>query len=199
MKTRYSHLLMAIACCLGSQAAQGDTLNYDQTVIITNSDRAITFESHGGTGINPFVFQFDDAPLPIGSTIKITVFGEGDFDGLEDPDIWGAGFQETLSASMESIGLALDGDTKLGPFAGSRSFSLSGDFGWSTFNFSDGLTGVIFLAQGVGQNQSTDYLAMRIEYQYEGLPAVVPVPAAAWLFGSGLIGLLGFARRKTSM
>ena len=29
-----------------------------------------------------------------------------------------------------------------------------------------------------------------------GLPATVPVPAAAWLFGSGLIGLLGVARRK---
>jgi len=27
-------------------------------------------------------------------------------------------------------------------------------------------------------------------------PAVVPVPAAAWLFGSGLIGLLGIARRS---
>lgn len=27
-------------------------------------------------------------------------------------------------------------------------------------------------------------------------PASVPVPAAAWLFGSGLIGLVGFARRK---
>ena len=26
----------------------------------------------------------------------------------------------------------------------------------------------------------------------------VPVPAAVWLFGSGLIGLAGFARRKTS-
>ena len=27
-------------------------------------------------------------------------------------------------------------------------------------------------------------------------PAAVPVPAAAWLFGSGLIGLVGIARRK---
>jgi hypothetical protein len=27
-------------------------------------------------------------------------------------------------------------------------------------------------------------------------PAVVPVPAAVWLFGSGLIGLLGIARRR---
>jgi len=27
-------------------------------------------------------------------------------------------------------------------------------------------------------------------------PAVIPIPAAAWLFGSGLIGLIGVARRK---
>jgi uncharacterized lipoprotein YmbA len=27
-------------------------------------------------------------------------------------------------------------------------------------------------------------------------PAVVPVPAAVWLFGSGLLGLIGIARRK---
>lgn len=28
------------------------------------------------------------------------------------------------------------------------------------------------------------------------LPAAVPVPAAVWLFGSGLVGLIGMARRK---
>lgn len=28
-------------------------------------------------------------------------------------------------------------------------------------------------------------------------PSAVPVPAAVWLFGSGLIGLIGFARRKS--
>ena len=34
-----------------------------------------------------------------------------------------------------------------------------------------------------------------IEYVQTSV-AVVPVPAAAWLFGSGLIGLVGIARRK---
>lgn len=29
--------------------------------------------------------------------------------------------------------------------------------------------------------------------------APVPVPAAVWLFGSGLLGLIGLARRKTSI
>ena len=28
------------------------------------------------------------------------------------------------------------------------------------------------------------------------LPAIIPVPAAIWLFGSGLLGLVGIARRK---
>ena len=30
-------------------------------------------------------------------------------------------------------------------------------------------------------------------------PAAVPVPAAVWLFGSGLLGLVGIARRKRSV
>lgn len=32
---------------------------------------------------------------------------------------------------------------------------------------------------------------------YMGETSAVPVPAAVWLFGSGLMGLIGFARRKT--
>ena len=31
---------------------------------------------------------------------------------------------------------------------------------------------------------------------YAGSASVIPVPAAAWLFGSGLLGLVGVARRK---
>lgn len=29
-------------------------------------------------------------------------------------------------------------------------------------------------------------------------PAMVPIPAALWLFGSGLLGLAGLARKKSS-
>ena len=36
-----------------------------------------------------------------------------------------------------------------------------------------------------------------LEYTYTYNP-VVPIPAAVWLFGSGLIGLIGIARRKQS-
>lgn len=35
-----------------------------------------------------------------------------------------------------------------------------------------------------------------LNYKWSMNVSAVPVPAAAWLFGSGLIGLVGFARRK---
>ncbi len=36
-----------------------------------------------------------------------------------------------------------------------------------------------------------------LTYNIEGAPAAVPLPAAAWLFGSGLLGLVGIGRRKS--
>jgi hypothetical protein len=32
----------------------------------------------------------------------------------------------------------------------------------------------------------------------DNFTAAVPVPAAVWLFGSGLLGLIGIARKKTA-
>ena len=40
---------------------------------------------------------------------------------------------------------------------------------------------------------STDFV---LENRTRGLVPEVPIPAAAWLFGSGLLGLMGVARRK---
>jgi len=52
----------------------------------------------------------------------------------------------------------------------------------------DGIMGVPMAAGGPFQFFNANFNA--------NLTAVVPVPAAAWLFGSGLLGLLGVARRR---
>ena len=58
-----------------------------------------------------------------------------------------------------------------------------------------------------GNFEDSDYFSsflVRRAYQEQGEtlpsggPAVVPLPAAAWLFGSALIGLFGFSRRKAN-
>jgi hypothetical protein len=48
--------------------------------------------------------------------------------------------------------------------------------------------------QGLNQGGGTYQVAL----WGSSTPAAVPLPAAAWLFGSGVIGLVGLARRKMS-
>lgn len=55
------------------------------------------------------------------------------------------------------------------------------------FYFSDGLQD--------GDDKAHSYYAWAVHAGDVGASAV-PVPAAVWLFGSGLLGLIGFARRK---
>ncbi|MCW9047061.1 MAG: VPLPA-CTERM sorting domain-containing protein [Gammaproteobacteria bacterium] len=40
------------------------------------------------------------------------------------------------------------------------------------------------------------YIGLLGQWYIEGNVSAVPIPSAIWLFGSGLIGLVGFARRK---
>jgi len=47
-------------------------------------------------------------------------------------------------------------------------------------------------AQGLGLDQTNEYSESIISTS----TVPVPVPTAVWLFGSGLIGLVGFARNK---
>lgn len=57
--------------------------------------------------------------------------------------------------------------------------SMAGVFGWVENYNSSGITGELL-----------------IEYYSLNTVSAVPVPAAVWLFGSGLLTLLGYARRK---
>lgn len=52
----------------------------------------------------------------------------------------------------------------------------------------------IEIASSEFQNRLQDRPVLSIQFT----PTVVPIPAAFWLFGSGLVGLLGFIRRRGS-
>ena len=65
----------------------------------------------------------------------------------------------------------------------------SGDFsGWDTI----GVTSIETAAFGAGPDSGTSQAFLHADESY----AVVPIPPALWLFGSGLLGLVGMARRK---
>lgn len=67
---------------------------------------------------------------------------------------------------------------------------------WAWYWYSNGIGN----GDGFYKDTSLDSWTTReadFQFQLTGTPAV-PVPAAFWLFGSGLIGLLGLARRQSS-
>jgi hypothetical protein len=73
------------------------------------------------------------------------------------------------------------------------------NIGWSDLNppATDGIRGVAgtYLAEWTNsgsRNRSFDEIVFYADF------SPVPVPAAVWLFGSGLLGLIGVARRKKS-
>lgn len=68
---------------------------------------------------------------------------------------------------------------------------------WSATEYAPNTSNAWYFSMGAG-NQSTtlksfSYYGWAVQ---SGDVSAVPVPAAVWLFGSGLIGLLGLARRK---
>lgn len=75
---------------------------------------------------------------------------------------------------------------------------------WTTYNFtgyagpdtSGGITLQLNAACGAGAGCVSDYFIDNVSISAD--VSAVPVPAAAWLFGSGLLGLIGIARRKVA-
>jgi hypothetical protein len=65
-----------------------------------------------------------------------------------------------------------------------------------TMLLSDGFQGVLDEADANGQGLGFHWTMSCGNDTIEG---VVPVPAAVWLFGSGLLGLVGFARRRNKV
>ncbi len=115
-----------------------------------------------------------------------------------------AGFNIGISGSTNTIGMSFtNAITNISGYLGSV------DAG--TWNIATYLNGSLVSATSVSyvgsayasfalSSLNADYVTITGSTQYGVLEdlsfSAVPVPAAVWLFGSGLIGLIGFAKRK---
>lgn len=83
------------------------------------------------------------------------------------------------------------GVTNTGPFSDIQSV-----FYWSDTEFDSSLAWGFDFNGGYQNAAFKDVGVYAWAVRSGDAPAVVPIPAAVWLFGSGLIGLLGIARRN---
>ena len=122
------------------------------------------------------------------------------FMDLLDGNVSSSDFSQLNIGQNFSVGgLAYDGqyrmmlETDTNEAGGAEIFLASFD------NYADLLSGSLsssdFSQLNIGQNFSVGGLTSNFADENPGIPPV-PVPAAVWLFGSALIGLLGFSRRR---
>jgi hypothetical protein len=178
---KISHITSIAVLGLSSAAASATTIWTP-----TNEDTDfIQFDFAGITTSGGTLSLFDDdtgfagTALVIGSAGGNVVFTDN-LDGS-----WDAEYFDVTNTSGGSITLAGGNNFVLGidwgaGYAGDSSYSLQSSPDTYLINF-DGVA-----ADGSDRSGST--LAVDL--------APIPVPAAVWLFGSGLIGLVGVARRR---
>ena len=122
-----------------------------------------------------------------------------------------------IIASVSTTTLAIDSFTPLTAPANSGNTNENPSDIWvATDADGDGLADIIdlFASLGVAGSEATGFIVdprggylVNIQHSSSGNDAlwsitqasVVPVPAAAWLFGSGMLGLIATARRKKTV
>lgn len=151
-----------------------------------------------GTGGDfTYVFQLvmdadGDGETAIISNINFNAFmlGTGDFNLVGSTS--GGSFGSSMTYQGNSITPSFTFDSGLGEGAISDVF-------WFTQPLLDitetGTSSITFLATNVG-DALVFSLGTTVASSANATMQVIPVPAAVWLFGSGFLGLLGFARRR---
>ena len=176
-----------------TQVAPGD--NTVQTTIVSQ------FETQGISSLGGSV-SFVDAGNGLVNISNGTLTGGSgtlEVDYLGTNDFFGAFFLSPYSWDLVSgvgTGNFACGDADNGVTCASLNPQQS-DWDFTT------ITGTSFTDSGNGTGSlvldTTNIRGDTFTWTVTGNLTAVPVPAAAWLFGSGLIGLVGVARRKQAL
>lgn len=199
--TKYLSPLLFSLAFIASHQALSETIQFENVAPVGSW----TYLSRTYTEGDYSIFSSMVRPISVSSSFPSTgSYGAGggsDFVSLDDGPVVTITRKDGLSFALNSLDLAVSTTSATGTLHiwGQKSdqslfdnyVDVSGNF-WQTATFTDDPT-------------FSDLLNFRISYIVLGTGRVgidninvsqVPIPAAAWLLGSGLIGLMGVARRR---
>jgi hypothetical protein len=220
-----SYLLGAVCACLVAVSIDANATLINGSVLSFNSyggGSSIPPDSNGSWfSVEPATFgvigiaSFDG--LILGSIQTATGSHSGVPDGSESPTIdnphdW-FGNTGMLSTVSDTNVLLAAGNTATIDFTGIR-WSWAGTDNIVIYDPTAGDSGAAniscVLDCGNGDTYILDYIGHieqgspsglggeEVRIHLEGTISAVPIPAAVWLFGSGLLGLVGIARKKAT-
>ena len=168
----------------GFGGAAGQFSGFDLDAIVLSTTLCTDASCAAGlTGLP--VFDFSTAG---------TIFNEGSQRPPVDPKLFGTDATgSNVDNTVATLGFFDANSTTAIP--GADGFVSMGDFGQLFFNLtsSTSTTGLYLYIGEVGDNGEVAGSSIEISDA-----PTVPIPAAVWLFGTGLLGLVGMARRKAA-
>ena len=190
MKNAFAAALAVALTCLVNVPSHASIVNFTSFLSPENEVPAVTTapDATGGAGI---VFSFDTTSNLLAWTIS--------FEGLTGPATMAhihsapAGSNGPVEINLDTgdnaDGSSLDATVFLSGL-GSTSGLFQGNGPLSAAQEANLLAGDLYINIHTEANPGGEIRGQILRAQ------VVPVPAAVWLFGSGLLGLIGIARRK---
>lgn len=179
--TKSASAIAAISLALGMGSAQAALWNFTLTGQVITADDPNDYNLAFGSPVT-VVGTFDDSVLT-GGTGSISFATPGNTFTVNAGDIEftpGEVFSGTPTLSLVSM----DIDFVNNGFSFDATDTITEASFTSYYSYFDGFDAGFGYMKGNWQ---------------EFTVTAVPVPAAAWLFGSGLLGLAGIARRKTAV
>ena len=157
-------------------SAQAALVNFELTGTVTTAVEGNPFglDTTGNNTITASGVYDDSGDGTLGISINDITFNVGSLTFTNAMDIWGGADLYLLSNNQVFDGIDYAGTDQIGTYF--DSYSLLGTFASYDIDGSGSL-----LLEGSWDSFSV---------------TAVPVPAAVWLFGSGLLALVGLSRRK---
>ena len=162
------------------------------TVDFVETGGNVVGTGHGSLDVTGLTGTNDSIAVSrVGASLGFVFFDNGSYDfyrtAIPDLDFGSGGLFTADFSSGDNVGLWADGDIFYTPVNYVSGTALSASATWSGTTFA-------ILGMDIGH----------YEYSFGSNTWVVnigavPVPAAIWLFGTALIGLVGFGKRKASI